>query len=69
MSEEEELKKILTQAYLSNDKEFQKQAVDTAATYGLSAITCLKDFNTRLNDEELKRYVMTKIKELKSNNP
>ena len=33
MSEEEELKKILTQAYLSNDKEFQKQAVDTAVTY------------------------------------
>jgi hypothetical protein len=69
MSEEEELKKILTQAYVSNDKEFQKQAVDTAATYGLSAITYLKDFNTRLNDEELKRYVMTKIQELKSNNP
>ena len=69
MSQEEELKKILTQAYVSNDKEFQKQAVDTAATYGLSAITYLRDFNTRLNDEELKRYVMTKIQELKANNP
>jgi hypothetical protein len=33
MSQEEELKKILTQAYVSNDKEFQKQVVDTAATY------------------------------------
>ena len=69
MSQEEELKKILTQAYVSNDKEFQKQAVDTAATYGPSAITYLRDFNTRLNDEELKRYVMTKIQELKANNP
>ena len=69
MSQEEELKKILTQAYVSNDKEFQKQAVDTAATYGRSAITYLRDFNTRLNDEELKRYVMTKIQELKANNP
>jgi hypothetical protein len=68
MSQEEELKKILTQAYVS-DEEFQKQAVDTAATYGLSAITYLRDFNTRLNDEELKRYVMTKIQELKANNP
>ena len=68
MSLEEELKKILTQAYVSNDNEFQKQAVDTAATYGLSAITYLRDFNTRLNDEEMKRYLMTKIQELKSNN-
>jgi len=33
MSEEEELKKILTQAYVNNDKEFQKQEVDTAATF------------------------------------
>ena len=69
MSQEEELKKILTQAYVSNDKEFQKQAVDTAAVYRLPAITYLRDFNTRLNDEELKRYVMTKIQELKTNNP
>ena len=33
MSEEDELKKILTQAYVNNDKEFQKQDIDTAATY------------------------------------
>ena len=50
-------------------KNSKNKSVDTAATYGLSAITYLRDFNTRLNDEELKRYVMTKIQELKANNP
>ena len=69
MSQEEELKKILTQAYVSNDKEFQKQAVDTAATYGISAIRYLREFNTRLNDEELKRYIWLKFRNLNQNKP
>jgi len=69
MSEEEEIKKFLSQAYISNNKEFQKQAIDTAALYGKSAMTHLLDLNNRLIDHEIKHYIMTKIQEIKTRNP
>lgn len=69
MSEEEEIKKITTQAYVSNNKEFQKQAIDTAATYGKIAITHLLDLNNRLSDDDINKYILSKIQEIKTKNP
>jgi hypothetical protein len=56
MSEEEEIKKITSQADVSNNKEFQKQAIDTAAMYGRIAITHLLDLNNRLVDDDKRVY-------------
>lgn len=68
MSEEEELKKILSQAYVSNNKELQKQSIDTAASYGKIAITHLLDLNNQLSDDEMREYVLNKINEIKTKN-
>jgi hypothetical protein len=54
---------------LSNDKEYQKQAIDTAAAYGKTAITHLLDLNNRLGDDEIRHYIMSKIHEIKTKNP
>ena len=53
MLEEEEIKKILSQAHVSNNQEFQKQAVDKAALYGKSAITHLINLKNQLSNDEM----------------
>jgi hypothetical protein len=69
MSEEEEIKKIISQVYVSHNKEFQKQAIDTAARYGKTAITHLLDLNNQVADDEIRQYIMTKVQEIKTKNP
>ncbi len=69
MSEEEQIKKILDKAYLSGDSNWRIKSVDTVANYGKIAIDHLLDFNERIMDDEIRRYVMTKIQEIKTKNP
>ena len=69
MLEEEEIKKILSQAHVSNNQEFQKQAVDKAALYGKSAITHLINLKNQLSNDEMKEYIESKIHEIKTKNP
>jgi hypothetical protein len=66
LSEEEQVESILDQAWVSMDKDFRKQAVDTVAEYGQMAINHLLKFNNRIVDEEIKGYVIKKIQVIKS---
>ena len=67
--QEEEIKKVLSNAYISSDKEFILKSIDAVALYGKIAITHLLNFNNTINDIELKNYIVTKIREIKSENP
>lgn len=67
--EEEEIKKVLSNAYISSDKDFILKSIDAVALYGKIAITHLLNFNNTINDIELKNYIVTKIREIKSENP
>ena len=67
--QEEEIKKVLSNAYISSDKDFILKSIDAVALYGKIAITHLLNFNNTINDIELKNYIVTKIREIKSENP
>ena len=62
-------KESLSNAYSSSDKDFILKSIDAVALYGKIAITHLLNFNNTINDIELKNYIVTKIREIKSENP
>lgn len=67
--QEEQIKKILNEAWISSDKDFRLKSIDAVALYGKIAIPHLLTFKSTINDIELKNYIMTKIQEIKSRNP
>ena len=68
--QEEEIKKVLSNAYINSDKDFILKSIDDAvALYGKIAITHLLNFSNTINDIELKNYIVTKIREIKSDHP
>ena len=68
-NQEDEIRKVLSNAYSSSDKDFILKSIDAVALYGKIAITHLLNFNNTINDIELKNYIVTKIREIKSETP
>lgn len=68
-NQEDEIRKVLSNAYSSSDKDFILKSIDAVVRYGKIAITHLLNFNNTINDIELKNYIVTKIREIKSETP
>jgi hypothetical protein len=66
-NDEEQIEKILYQAYLSNDFNILVQSINTVASYGTIAIDNLVEFSEKVSDFQLKKYIFSKIEEIKNN--
>jgi predicted nucleic-acid-binding Zn-ribbon protein len=60
-----QIRKILNEASNSTNLDFIKGSIDTVSTYGMIAIDDLIDFSQKINDVELKKYIVIKIKEIR----
>jgi hypothetical protein len=67
MSNETQIRKILSEGYLSNDFDIIIQSIDTVASYGTMSIDDLLQFSERIDDFQLKKYIFLKIQEIKDN--
>ena len=67
MSDEDtQISKILEEGYLSNDFDIIIQSIDTVASYGPLSIDDLLRFSEKIDDFQLKKYVFSKIKDIKA---
>jgi hypothetical protein len=63
-SEQWDIQRLKNLAIFSWDVETKKKTVDALASYRKSALPALTDIATTVSDQEVRTYVLNKIKEI-----